>query len=166
MSKHFGLPLAGIIFGATLAIQPCIAQMDHAPDRQAEVARRGAEVMPFDLTRTTHFFDNTAQGGVETITANDATDAAQVALIRSHLAAEAERFGRGDFSDPARIHGQDMAGLAALESAGSRLHVQYAELPAGARLVYLSDDPAVIAAIHRWFEAQRRDHNAHSHMGD
>lgn len=36
---------------------------------------------------------------------------AHVALIRSHLAEEAERFARGDFHDPAMIHGDDMAGL-------------------------------------------------------
>jgi hypothetical protein len=120
--------------------------------------------MPFDLARTTHFFDDTDQGGVETITANDASDAGQIALIRSHLTVEAERFARSDFSDPARIHGRDMAGLVALESVGSRLHVQYAELSTGARIVYSSDDPAVITAIHQWFDAQRRDHDAHSHM--
>lgn len=164
MTMRFGFPLAGIVLGAMLAIQLCAAQTDHAPDHQGEVTRRGAEVMPFDLARTTHFFDDTDQGGVETITANDTSDAGQIALIRSHLTVEAERFARGDFSDPARIHGRDMAGLAALESAGSRLHVQYAALSTGARIVYSSDDPAVITAIHQWFDAQRRDHDAHSHM--
>ena len=90
---------------------------------------KGATVMPFDLMRTTHFFDDNATGGVETVTANDKSDAEQTALIRSHLATEAERFGRGDFSDPAKIHGADMPGLATLSNAGARLRVAYLEVP-------------------------------------
>jgi hypothetical protein len=132
--------------------------------RQDEVASKGATVMPFDLMRTTHFFDDTPGGGIETITANDTKDARQIALIRSHLAEEAKRFRRGDFSDPAQIHGQDMPGLDALSRAGNKLQVKYRKLPAGASLSYASADAAVIAAVHAWFAAQRSDHAAHAHM--
>jgi hypothetical protein len=132
--------------------------------RQDEVARTGASVMPFDLTRTKHFFDDTPSGGVETITADDKSDAQQIALIQSHLAVEAKRFGNGDFSDPAKIHGQDMPGLAELTRAGKKLQVRYEKLPAGASLTYASHDPTVAKAIHAWFAAQRSDHAAHSHM--
>jgi hypothetical protein len=132
--------------------------------RQDEVALKGATVMPFDLARTTHFFDDTPGGGIETITANDKKDARQIALIRSHLAEEAKRFGRGDFSDPAKIHGRDMPGLDALARAGDKLRVRYRKLPAGASLSYASADAAVIAAVHAWFAAQRSDHAAHAHM--
>jgi uncharacterized cupredoxin-like copper-binding protein len=132
--------------------------------RQEEVARKGSVVMPFDLMKTTHFFDDDARGGTETVTANDPADAEQVALVRSHLAKEARLFARGDFSDPAAIHGHDMPGLAALSHAGGKLHVSYRELPAGASVVYASEDAAVIAAIHDWFAAQRSDHAAHMHM--
>ena len=132
--------------------------------RQDEVALKGAAVMPFDLARTTHFFDDTPGGGIETITANDKKDARQIALIRSHLAEEAKRFGRGDFSDPAKIHGQDMPGVDALARAGDKLQVKYRKLPAGASLSYASADAAVVAAVHAWFAAQRSDHAAHSHM--
>lgn len=132
--------------------------------RQEEVARKGSTVMPFDLMKTTHFFDDGAHGGTETVTANDPADMQQVELIRSHLAREARLFARGDFSDPAAIHGQNMPGLAALSHAGGKLHVSYRELPAGASVVYASEDPAVIAAIHDWFAAQRSDHAAHQHM--
>jgi hypothetical protein len=132
--------------------------------RQDEVASKGATVMPFDLMRTTHFFDDTPGGGIETITANDTKDARQIALIRSHVAEEAKRFRRGDFSDPAQIHGQDMPGLDALSRAGNKLQVKYRKLPAGASLSYASADAAVIAAVHAWFAAQRSDHAAHAHM--
>ena len=132
--------------------------------RQEEVARRGSTVMPFELSRTTHFFDANSNGGIQTITANDQRDAEQVALIRSHLSTEAQQFGRGDFSDPAAIHGKDMPGLAVLSKAGNKLHVAYKELPAGASLTYTSQDPAVVTAIHDWFAAQSADHGAHDHM--
>ena len=140
------------------------AETESKMSRQDEVALKGATVMPFDLMRTTHFFDDTPGGGIETITANDKTDVRQIALIRSHLAEEAKRFGRGDFSDPAKIHGQDMPGLDALARAGGKLRVKYTKLPAGASLSYASADAAVIAAVHAWFAAQRSDHAAHSHM--
>ena len=133
--------------------------------RQAAVARKGATVMPFDLARTTHFFDDRKTGGIETVTANDSSDTAQVGLIRAHLSAEAKRFAHGDFSDPANIHGQDMPGLAQLANAGEKLHVTYKELPAGARITYASGDKAIVGAIHQWFAAQRSDHGAHMHMG-
>jgi hypothetical protein len=132
--------------------------------RQDEVALKGASVMPFDLVRTTHFFDDTPGGGIETVKANDKKDARQIALIRSHLAEEAKRFRRGDFADPATIHGQDMPGLDVLARAGDKLRVKYEKLPAGASLGYASADAAVIAGVHAWFAAQRSDHAAHSHM--
>jgi hypothetical protein len=140
------------------------AEPNSKTSRQDEVILKGTAVMPFDLARTTHFFDDTPGGGIETITANDNKDARQIALIRSHLAEEAKRFGRGDFSDPAKIHGQDMLGLDALARAGDKLQVKYRKLPAGASLGYASADAAVIAAVHAWFAAQRSDHAAHSHM--
>jgi hypothetical protein len=140
------------------------AEPNSKSSRQDEVALKGATVMPFDLARTTHFFDDTPGGGIETVTANDAKDARQIALIRSHLAEEAKRFRRGDFADPAKIHGQDMPGLDALGRAGDKLQVKYRQLPAGASLSYASADAAVIAGVHAWFAAQRSDHAAHSHM--
>ncbi len=120
--------------------------------------------MPFDLAKTTHFFDDNPNGGIQTVTANDRADARQVELIRSHLRMAAQQFSRGDFSDPAAIHGQDMPGLGTLRKAGNRLRVSYSEVPGGARLDYASRDPAVVDAIHAWFAAQRGDHAAHQHM--
>src|SRR4028119_144000 len=68
--------------------------------RQAEIAVRGAQVMPFDLDKTTHTFEQSADGGVQTVTATRADDQEQILLIREHLQKEATAFSRGDFSDP------------------------------------------------------------------
>ena len=143
----------------------CIAcPVEAQPSRQEAVAQKGATVMPFDLGRTQHFFDDKPTGGVETVIANDARDAKQIELIRAHLQGEAQRFARGDFSDPAAIHGVDMPGLKTLASAGGRLEVAYKSLPAGASVTFTSKDAAVVRAIHDWFAAQRSDHAAHAHM--
>ena len=79
-------------------------------DRQAEVSAIGATVMPFDLESTTHVFENTDDGGVQQVVADEGA-ADQVELIREHLRTEAGRFAAGDFHDPEMIHGPDMPGL-------------------------------------------------------
>ncbi len=131
-------------------------------DRQAEVAERGADVMPFDLDATTHRFDPTATGLVQTVVADDPADTTQVELIRGHLAEEADRFRRGDFGDPAAIHGHDMPGLAELEAGADAVTVAIDDLDDGARLTYTTDDPTLVDALHRWGEAQTMDHGTHA----
>jgi hypothetical protein len=130
--------------------------------RQESVARRGARVMPFDLDATTHVFDATTSGGVQTVVADRPQDADQVALVRSHLRSERAHFSEGDFSDPAEIHGHEMPGLAVLEARSDALVVTYVDVPAGGRVTYRSDDPDVVAALHDWFAAQLADHGRHA----
>ncbi len=64
--------------------------------------------MPFDQNKTMHQFRETANGGVETVIANDAKDSAQIQLVRQHLARERELFAAGNFTDPMAIHGMNM----------------------------------------------------------
>jgi hypothetical protein len=135
---------------------------DDSLSRQDEVAQRGATVMPFDLNKTHHTFEQNATGGVETVHALDAKDAAQIDLIRSHLQLEARKFAAGDFSDPTAIHGDRMPGVAALSAGANRLKIDYAELPDGAKITYASEDPLLVAAIHDWFDAQVSDHGQHA----
>lgn len=121
-------------------------------------ARAGA-VMPFDLNRTKHIFTKTDSGGVEQVlVVDDPGDTTNLALIRSHLAQEAELFRSGNYSDPAKIHGMDMPGLKELEAGAKRVTVVYADLPAGAQITYSSAEPALVAAIHSWFDRQVADH--------
>ncbi len=130
-------------------------------ERQAEVAMAGAEVMPFDLDRTTHVFKPVDDGGVQTVVSDDG-DAEQVDLIRSHLAEEAERFAQGDFHDPAMIHGDDMAGMHALVMGHDRLEITYRDLPEGGEIRYRTEDSELVAAVHDWFQAQVTDHGEHA----
>lgn len=57
-------------------------------DRQALVAERSREVMPFDLERTTHRFEKLADGGVQTVVSDDG-DRKEIGLVRAHLRKEA-----------------------------------------------------------------------------
>ena len=132
-----------------------------ADERQAEVAARGAGIMPFDLDRSTHVFATTDEGGVQTVRSDDG-DAEQVELIRAHLREEAVRFARGDFHDPAMIHGAEMPGLHTLVMGTDRLTVEYRDVERGGEIRYSSADPDLIITIHEWFAAQLSDHGEHA----
>jgi hypothetical protein len=129
--------------------------------KQAEVVQRGRSVMPFDINRTMHHFRKTPSGGVQQVVSTD-RDPEQVSLIRDHLKAEATSFRHGDFSDPHMIHGPNMPGLEAMAARAKDIDIRYSEIPAGAQVNYATGDPALVAAIHSWFDAQVREHGHHA----
>jgi hypothetical protein len=131
----------------------------HRPSgAEQTMAARAAQVMPFDLDATTHTFTNDATGGVEQILAKDPGDQRNIRLIRQHLRKEAGQFARGDYRDPATIHGSAMPGLQELRAGAERVRVRYEQVPSGARITYSSSDPVLVAALHAWFDAQNSDH--------
>lgn len=137
-----------------------------SPARQAEVAARGAQVMPFDLTATSHLFTKNRNGGLQQVLVKNPEDRAQLLLVRSHLREIAGRFEAGDFSAPARIHGEAMPGLAELKQARpGEITVHYRELREGAQIRYATSNPALVPALHRWFDAQLSDHGPHAREG-
>ena len=156
--KAISSPTSYLGLTALLLVSACA---EATPDRRADVAARGAEVMPFNLDRSTHVFAATDDGGVQTVRSDDG-DAEQIGLIRAHLQEEAARFARGDFHDPAMIHGGDMPGLHALVVGAERLSIEYRDVDGGGEISYSSADPELITAIHEWFTAQRSDHGEHA----
>ena len=140
----------------------------HAGDlpRQAEVAKRGADVMPFDLKATTHIFSKTDKGGTQRVVAKDVRNSAQTRLVREHLHDIQGQFRKGDFSGPAHVHGADMPGLPELNmSKPDAISVDYREVEGGAELNYRTSDTKLVAALHRWFDAQLSDHGADAMQG-
>ena len=133
-----------------------------AQSRQEEVAKKGAEVMPFDLEQTTHVFQALEDGGLQKVVVKNPSNQKQIALIQSHLKEESERFRKGDFSDPAKIHGDDMPGLAQLNAGAKEINVRYTALPDAAEIRYTSKDPKLVMALHHWFSAQLSDHGHHA----
>jgi hypothetical protein len=149
---------------AALLMTPSAQAADKATEnRLDEVAKRGAHVMPFSLDRTTHIFSKREKGGVQQVLAKNSSDAEQIGLIRRHLSKISQEFMRGDFSDPAKIHGENMPGLEELRKATpGQIKIAYKELPNGAEIEYSADDRQLIDAIHRWFDAQLSDHARHA----
>ncbi len=162
---------AALVAAAMIAAAGCTdtgegqARPAASVDRQAQVAERGAAVMPFDLERTTHRFAKTGTGGVQSVAADNPTDTTQIELVRQHLRGEAVRFRSGDFTDPVRIHGTDMPGLASLRDSAGKVAVDDADTADGARITYTTSDPALVTALHAWFDAQVSDHCAHAPHG-
>jgi len=149
--------LAVALFGLALS-QPGYSETA-SPERLNEVTQRGMHVMPFDLKQTQHIFNKTETGGLQQVIVRNPPNPQQVELIRQHLSKIAQEFTRGDFSNPAKIHGEGMPGLAELRKAEpGQLHVDYKELENGAEITYSSKEPGLIDAIHRWFDAQLADH--------
>jgi hypothetical protein len=150
------------------------SKMDHAAhmkmmadsQRQAGVAERGKDVMPFSLSATTHVFTKKPKGGVQRVIARKTGDAAQVKLVREHLQAIRTQFLSGDFSGPSHIHGQDMPGLAELQAAKpGQMEITYRAVSAGAELTYTTANARLVAALHQWFDAQLADHGKDAEAG-
>jgi hypothetical protein len=161
--KTISLVAAGamLLLSVTLVV-PYKTAMLLAQTRQEEVAKRGAQVMPFDLEQTTHVFQKLKDGGLQKVVVKDPSNKKQIALIQTHLKEESEKFSKGDFSDPAKIHDEDMPGLAELKAGAKQIDIRYASLPDGAEVRYTTKDPKLVAALHRWFDAQLSDHGHHA----
>lgn len=134
--------------------------------RQAEVAKLGADVMPFSLKATTHVFTKSAEGGIQRVIAKNAADTRQITLVREHLRDIQSQFLKGDFSGPSHIHGADMPGLAELQAAKpGQVTIDYKDVKSGAELHYRTADIKLVAALHKWFDAQLSDHGADAMAG-
>ena len=158
----------GVLATAAVAVGAAVAGLAPGGEdltRRHAVAERGAEVMPFSLDTTTHVFEPAATGGTQRVIADDRRDREQIRLIRLHLREEATAFQRGDFADPASIHGETMPGLEQLRAGHRRSEVRYRDLPDGARIDYETSDRSLAAAVRDWFDAQVNDHGAHAETG-
>ena len=114
--------------------------------------------MPFDLSNTIHIFRMTDSGGVQRVIVKDTAAKDQVSLIQQHLQKEASAFQRGDYSDPAALHGVNMPGLKELHAGAPHIKVTYSALPNGAEIIFETSDLHLLTAIHRWFGAQLSEH--------
>jgi hypothetical protein len=131
-----------------------------AQSRQEQIRHMGHTVMPFDLSKTTHIFQMTVTGGILGVVAKDPKDTEQISLIQQHLQYQAEQFQKGDYSNPAALHGQDMPGLKELADGTTLVTVAYAATPLGGEITFTTSDPHLLTAIHRWFGAQLSEHGA------
>ena len=156
-------PIAAV---ALFCLAMTAATVVQAQQRQAEVAARGAEIMPFDLKASSHVFTRRGDGGLQQVLLRNPGDTVQLRLIRRHLREIATRFEQGDFSAPTQIHGENMPGLALLKLAKpGEIAIHYRDLSNGAQIRYATSNPALVQALHQWFDAQLQDHGADARAG-
>lgn len=149
---HALLAAAALLAGSTLAPAQTVQQHVHG---------RGHEVMPFDLSRTVHVFRMTEDGGTQKVVVRgEPADPEQVRRIQHHLMMEAAAFRKGDFSDPAHLHGAAMPGLREMQAGAPRMQITYRDLPNGAEIRFQAKDVKLVTAVHRWFGAQLSEHGA------
>ena len=129
-------------------------------NRQVMVHDMGSQVMPFDLSQTTHVFEMTESGGIQQVVAKDPSDSAQVEVIQQHIQHEVMLFSAGNFSDPMSLHGGDMLGVKELSAGAAQINVEFAVLPDGAQITFTTRDLHLVTEIHRWFGAQLSDHGS------
>ena len=143
-----------------IALLACVNTPAWAQTVQQRVHHMSHDVMPFDLSGALHIFKMTEQGGIQRVVIRDSKWTNQVALIQQHLKHEAEQFQKGNYSDPATLHGASMPGLNELQQGASHIRVSYRPLPDGAEIVFETTDLRLLTAIHRWFGAQLSEHGA------
>lgn len=162
MKKGLGFPLLAMLF----VLSPAQAVEKATEERLDEVAKRGVHVMPFSLEQTTHVFSKTDKGGLQQVIVKDSSNLDQIKLIREHLLEISQNFTQADFSDPAKIHGEEMPGLAELRMAKpGQIKIAYKALHNGAEIDYSASGAKLIGAIHQWFDAQLSDHARHAMPG-
>jgi hypothetical protein len=148
---------AALITAALFAL-PAIAG---AQTMQEHVHGHAHEVMPFDLAKTVHVFRMTEDGGTQQVVVRSSPpDAGQVQMIQQHLMMEAAEFQKGNFADPAHLHGAAMPGLKEMRSGAARMQITYAALANGGEIRFHSKDIKLVTAVHRWFGAQLSEHGA------
>ncbi len=79
--KTFVLSLSVLFTALSL---PAVAADEQ---RQAEVAKLGADVMPFNLKATIHIFAKSSDGGTQCVVARNAAETTQVRRVRAHQVA-------------------------------------------------------------------------------
>jgi hypothetical protein len=127
-----------------------------AQDHHAGVMKRGAHVMGFDQTTTTHHFRLSRTGGVIEVTANDANDKTAISQIQTHLQHIATMFSEGNFTAPMLIHAQEPPGVADMKRAGTAIGYKYEPLPKGGRVVL--NTTSHVNAVHEFLRFQITDH--------
>lgn len=123
------------------------------------VQSRGERAMGVDQYTSTHVFDELVDGGRIELK-RDVDDEAGIEEIRRHVRGIAEAFTAGDFEIPAFVHAGAVPGTAVMAARKDRIQYVYRDLPRGAELRLVTDDPAALRAIHEFMAFQREAHRA------
>jgi hypothetical protein len=124
----------------------------------ANMNERGAHVMGFDQTKTTHHFLLFKNGGAIDVAVNDPADKTDLDAIRAHLPHIAMMFGSGNFEAPMLVHDTSVPGTAAMTRLKDRIAYHYVETAHGGRVDITTTDAEALAAVHAFLTFQISDH--------
>src|SRR5579864_1347328 len=119
---------------------------------------RGAHVMGFDQSKTTHHFTLTETGGIIQVQANDPSDTASRDYIRMHLEHISKAFAQGDFTDPHEVHAETPPGVPTMKARKDKITYQFESTPTGAKVIITTADPKASEAVHDYLRYQIREH--------
>jgi len=151
-----------ILVLAFVATISSAAQEHTSQKRSSDVDRRGAHVMGFDQSKTTHHFLLYEDGGTIDVSVMDASDKANLDAIRAHLPHIAAMFAAGNFDGPMLVHDTNVPGTSEMAEMRERLSYRFVQTPKGGRVDITTTDPDALAAVHRFLRFQISDH----HTGD
>ena len=126
---------------------------------------RGAHVMGFDQSKTTHHFTLTKTGGIIQVQANDPSDAASRDHIRMHLEHISKAFAQGDFTDPHEVHAETPPGVPEMKAHKSKITYQYESIANGAEVTITTADPKALEAVHDYLRYQIHEHKTADPIG-
>jgi len=146
------------IFGGlavlVLTSVPVAAQQQHGSSHD-----RGASVMGFEQSRTTHHFSLYRDGGAIEVTVKDPADTTNRDAIRSHLPHIAMMFGQGSFDAPMLVHeSTTVPGTKAMATLKDRMSYTYVQTPDGGRVNIITTDSQAVAAVHEFLMFQIKEH--------
>lgn len=142
------------------SMRDCPMHKQHiaAQSHHATVEKHDDPAMGFPRDQTTHHFLLRPDGGAIEVTANGTAGNANTVAVRTHLSQIAVAFGKGDFSQPMRIHEGLPPGVTTMKLLKDKIRYHYEEISSGARVRIESDDPLALAAIHDFLRFQISEH--------
>lgn len=144
------------LFGAG----PVLAQ----PINPDDPALHLAVVTFFGFAHTAQTFSLMGNGGVLDVLSTD-NNPEQVAAIRSRLRERGQAFARGDIPSPTIPPADVLPGLAELRAGATRVTIAFEELPAGGRLSFTTQDPALIPVLSDWLVLTTHESGADLRIG-
>lgn len=151
------LIVALLLCAVALAAQGTSRDTGYAARQQ-----RGKMAMGVDQYASTHRFDDLPDGGRIELQ-SERPDSEAVAAIRTHLQGIARAFQSGDFTTPAFVHMQEVAGTRVLAERHEAIRYEFTPLPRGGAVRIVTRDSLALQAIHEFLAFQRREHHAGGH---
>lgn len=134
------------------------------PIKSYSPAMQPAAVTFFGLAHTAQTFSLMGNGGVLDVLSTD-SDPGQVAAIQSRLRERGLAFTEGDIPTPTLLPPDALPGLAELRAGTARVAIAFEELPAGGRLSFTTQDPALLPILSNWLMLTTQESGATLRIG-